>query len=225
LSNPNFEAKFSLVIFLIVCNFSSIAQISYNELHNLDSLCKSKEFSSARSLLDKKNSKIVFLKTNYEQDNHLVFVHLLAKYNVRIKEDIEVDFSEYKDYSLLKTHQNLKGKISDFDSLLRINPIQHWIDENWGEALVSKIIKGTLETKLIGKNCSLYLIDSNTTKIPNNDLKSFTAEQINNSEIGFSSSFLNSNPLIGEIKYYTISYKTKKEEFEFAIDMTTLIPK
>lgn len=155
----------------------------------------------------------------------MVFVHLLAKYNIKVKEDIEADFSEYKDYSLLITRQNLKGKISDFDSLLRISPIQNWVDENWGEALVSKVVKGKLEIKLIGKNSSLYLIDSNTSKIPNNDLKSFIAEQINNNETGFSSTFLNSNPLIGEIKSFTISYKTKKEEFEFAIDMTTLIPK
>ena len=223
--NRNFKLEFKLVLFLIACNFSSTAQLGYTELNNLDSLCKSKEFSSAKSLLEKNNLNIIFSKTNYKQDNHFVFVHLLAKYNIKVKEEIEVDFSDYQDYSLLKTHQNLKGKISDFDSLLRISPIQYWVDENWGEALVTKIVNGKLEIKSIGKNCSLYLIDSNTSKIPNKDLKSFILEQINNNETGFSSSFLNSNPLIGEIKSCAISYKAKKEEFEFAIDMTTLIPK
>jgi hypothetical protein len=201
-----------LLTFLIICFcISANSQMTYNDLMDLNTICKKEDFTAAKNFLENQNMKIEEFKINYDHGSYFVLGHIKAsKESEEIPtNEIEIDFKEFSDYKLLSIFQSILSK-SIFDvSEQRNQPLWNWANENWTSVIISK--KDNPFEAVLGKQFYSFSEDTSAKLVSVNELSELLKKEKFSNKVRYSAFFLNANPLLGDVKYNILNFQPLPE--------------
>jgi hypothetical protein len=208
---------FSFLLLLTILFSQANSQLKYDELDDLNILCKKEDFEAAKTFL--KNSGYIIYTDNESFDHGSYFV--LAQIAAHIKlgelndasylkgtdlnniyDDIKIEFDEYDDDKVLEISQSLfSNNPIDISNARKFDPLYQWLNQQWDNISVS------LPN---GKDSSWNRYDD---KIDSESYRNYFFSKSFSEKDQFFLSFGNFLNKVGEKKLYYLRYDYDKEPY------------
>lgn len=234
--------KYFLTLALVFINLFAYSQLSYNDLVDLNTIAKKEDFAAVKNFLQNKGFLIQEFNTNYDHGSYYVIGHIKAKkpigthgdgdpYNTNVQngdifDEIEMNLEEYNDYKKLTLYQKIFTDKEYQLVIKKLEPLNQWYYENWTSVTISTDQKEGFD--FIGdRSGDFNFEDTSLTKIKFQTLRDYVlGKDLSDKRTYIYLSFMNSNPLMGELKYNTLTYQAiMKKYFRFNLLMWTKILK
>lgn len=195
------------------------AQLDYDEINDLTTLCKKEDFQAVKTFLQIKNYELETLNINYDHGSYLVLCEIDASISSGffLTNKISILYQEYDSYKELSISQSLTTDKKKILSLYRVRPFWSWGNENWTTVFVPKNSK-TPETSL-GKKFYLFDITDTTLQPVDRSQQIALFKTFNNNNDGYACYLVNSNPKLGDIKYNILTYDDYSGWYDLSLIM------
>jgi hypothetical protein len=212
------------IFFIFYFTTPAKSQISYNDLMDLNRICKKEDFTAVKNFLENQNMKIEEFNTNYDHGSYFVLAHIKAtdesgEYPNNI---IQIDYNEYNDYKTLRVFQAINTNDLITLSSYRAEPLYDWVNQKWTNVVSSKPRGNSYQYEEgLGILGSFFWTDTTARQITLADLDQFlTREDLLNNKEWYKIYFLNNNPLLGELRYYELNF-LKLVSYAFTLNLQT----
>ncbi len=208
-----------LFALLSISNSIGYSQLSYDDLIDLNALCKKEDFEAVKTFLNNEDYNIETVKTNYDHGSYFVLAQIEAKKKIgtrnsyllrgtdmeNIYDEIRIEFNEYNDKKILTVTQQINTDQELQIKYKKIEPIYKWEYENWTRVLINdyELWKEVFKKKY--DSIQNYIANLDTSQPNYNLLVGYELMQTGDFELGTKS---------GEAAYHGYDYSIKKIDNE-----------
>ena len=143
--------KYLFLFFIVILfSFKVFSQLSYNDLSDLNIICKKGDFEAAKIFLKTKDYSIDIFKNDYDHGSYFVLGEIEAKKKIgnkyqkyligtdfdNIYDEIKIKFNEYNDKKELEITQHYSTNNVLHVSYSKLAPVYEWITKKWTSVLI-----------------------------------------------------------------------------------------
>ena len=201
-------ARLIMLTFLFFLPFrKSFGQLNFDELEDLNILCKKGDYKSAHTFLSNKNYNIDVYNTNYDHGTYFTLCEIIATKSLNeLNESIKIDVNEYNSYIQLSIYQDMYSAKNYLLTQFRVPPFWRWGGEKWttiqtiNDLDKSNITLGIQMYNLDFEDSSYIPVKSDSARLL------FKNQNFLNNDKGYAAYLMNSNPKLDDIKFNMLAY-------------------